>query len=129
MSDTKKIYDSLAYLIDKMTRSSSFKLDFLNKEYHIIRDNELVIMLTHQLPDDHDEECYEISTIGTFTDRWVDLSMESLVATSGNKDYEIMWSHLNYFGITPDKVYELYSNDAFDYCPSYAQDEDFDEEE
>jgi hypothetical protein len=130
MSDTKKIYDSLAYLIDKMTRSTNFRLDFLNKEYHIIRDSDFVIMLTHQLPElDKDIDQYEISTMDSFTDRWIDLSLESLMATSGSKDYDTMWNHLNYFGITPDKVYELYSNDVFDYCPSYAQDEDFDEEE
>lgn len=129
MSDTKKIYESLSYLIDQMTRSSKFKLDFLNKEYHIIRDSDFVIMLTHQLPDGEDEEDYEISTMDSFTDRWIDLSLESLMATSGSKDYDTMWNHLKYFGITPDKIYELYSNDEFEYCPRYEQDEDFDEAE
>jgi len=128
MSNEKKIYDSLAYIMDQMTRSSSFKLDFLKKEYHMIRDSDFILMLSHQLPDGDDEEYYEISTLGTFTDHWIDLSLESLMATSGNRDYDTMWSHLNYFGITPDKIYALYSNDNFEYCPRYEQ-EEFDEDE
>jgi hypothetical protein len=129
MSDIKKIYASIAYLIDQMPRSAHFRLDFLQKEYHMIRDNEFILMLTHQLPDGEDEEYYEISTLGTFTDYWIDLSLETLMATSGNKDYDTMWSHLNYFGITPDKIYDLYSNDSFEYGPRYEQDENFDDED
>ena len=124
MSEQKKIYEAISYLIDKKTRASSFKLDILAKEYHVLRDGDIVIMLTYQWEDDE----YEMSTIN-IADRWIDLDLMDLMATSGSKDYELMWRHLNYFDITPDKIYELYANDEFEYCPRYEQDEDFDEEE
>lgn len=123
MSDSKKIYEALAFLIDERSRSSMFRLPQTEKEYHVLRDGDIVIMLTYQYVDDE----YEISTID-FTDRWIDLSLEQLMATSGSKDYELMWRHLDYFKITPDKIYELYSNDEFEYCPRYDLDEEEEEE-
>ena len=123
MSDSKKIYESLAYIIDQKTRASSFKLDVLTKEYHVLRDGDIMIMLSYQWEDDE----YEISTLN-MADRWIDLDLLDLMATSGSKDYELMWRHLNYFDITPDKIYELYANDDFEYCPRYEVDEEEEEE-
>jgi nuclear transport factor 2 (NTF2) superfamily protein len=122
MSERKKIYQALSFLIDKQTRSSSFKLDALTKEYHVLRDGDIIIMLSYEWEDD----AYEISTIN-IADRWIDLDLLTLMSTSGSSDYDLMWRHLTYFGITPDKIYELYSNDTFEYCPKYEIDEEEEE--
>lgn len=119
MSEQKKIYQAIAYLIDKQPRSSSFKLDMLAKEYHVLRDGDIIIMVTYEW---NDEE-YEISTIN-MADRWVDLTLSALMAINGSTDYELMWRHLHYFGITPDKIYELYSNSEFEYYPHYDTNEE-----
>jgi hypothetical protein len=124
MNERKKIYESISYLIDKQTRSSFFKLDILSKEYHLLRDGDIIIMLAYQWEDDE----YEISTLN-IADRWIDLDLLTLVATSGSTDYDLMWRHLNYFGITPDKIYALYANDTFEYCPKYELDYEEREEE
>ena len=118
MSEEKKIYDALAFLIDSKSRSSSFYLEVTGKEYHVVSDGDIVIMLSYSR--DYDE--YEISSMN-MGGAWVDLSLPHLMATSGTKDYEMIWRYLNYFDITPDKIYDLYANENFEYCPRYEADE------
>jgi hypothetical protein len=118
MTEEKKIYDALAYIIDQKTRSSSFFLEATAKEYHVISDGEIIIMLAY----DRDYQEYEISTLN-LGGKWIDISLSQLMATSGSGDYDLMWRYLNYFNITPDKIYELYSNDSFEYCPNYELNE------
>jgi hypothetical protein len=118
MSEEKKIYDALAYLIDKKSRSSSFYLSATDKEYHIISDGDIVVMLSHARQDNE----YEISSMN-LGGKWVDLSLSHLMKTEGTTDYQMIWRYLNYFYITPDKIYELYANEEFEYCPNYAADE------
>jgi hypothetical protein len=123
MAEEKKIYEALAYLIDNKTRSSKFYLEVTGKEYHIVSDGEIVIMLAYSR--DYDE--YEISSMN-LGGAWLDLSLDQLMQTSGSKDYDLIWRYLKYFDITPDKIYELYANENFSYLPEYEADKaDFDE--
>jgi hypothetical protein len=123
MNESKKIYDALAFLIDQQRRSSAFFLESTGKEYHMLSDGDIVIMLSYE----REDNMYEISTIN-FIGAWIDLDLQALMAMSGSTQYEIMWRHLNYFNITPQKIYDLYSNDSFEYCLVYETDEtNFDE--
>jgi hypothetical protein len=70
---------------------------------------------------DRNYDEYEISTL-SLAGTWIDLSLEQLMETNGSNEYSIMWRYLKYFNITPDKIYELYANDEFEYCPNYEQD-------
>jgi hypothetical protein len=124
MSEEKKIYEVLSYIIDKKTRSSSFFLEATGKEYHMLSDGDIIIMLTYN----RDDNAYEISTLN-LGGQWIDLPLNQLVAINGSKDYELMWRYLNYFNITPDKLYELYANDDFAYCPKYDTENEEEEQE
>jgi hypothetical protein len=122
MTEEQKIYSVLSFLLDKKPRSTFFYLSTTNKEYHLLRDSEIIILLSY----DRGENEYEISTMD-FTDKWINLDLLTLMQTQSFKDQEVMWKHLNYFGITPDKIYDLYSNDNFSYVPEYETNEtDFD---
>jgi hypothetical protein len=124
MREEKKIYECLSYIIDSKTRASSFFLEATGKEYHMVSDGDIVIMLSYN----RDDEEYEISTLNLGS-QWVDISLSQLMATNGSTDYELMWRYLNYFNITPDKIYELYANDAFQYCPKYEIENEEEEQE
>jgi hypothetical protein len=123
MQEAKKIYEALAYIIDKKSKSSSFFLEATGKEYHMVSDGDISIMLTYNRDDDE----YEISTLN-LAGTWIDLSLNQLMATDGSKDYELVWRYLNYFNITPDKIYELYVSDNFEYCPNYDIESEEEEE-
>jgi hypothetical protein len=112
--DTKKLYQSVAYLIKQHRRATAFYLPMTDKEYHLLSDGDIVIMLSLE----REASDYEISTMN-FTGSWVDLELNALMATEGGMDYDLMWRHLKYFNITPDKIYDLYSSASFVYEPHY----------
>jgi hypothetical protein len=124
MGEEKKVYDALSYIIDKKSKSSSFFLEATGKEYHMVSDGDIIIMLTYNRDDDE----YEISTLN-LGGQWIDMALNQLMATNGSTDYELMWRYLNYFNITPDKIYELYINDNFEYCPNYKIESEEEEQE
>lgn len=116
MDTQAKTYSVLSYLIDQKSRSKAFYLDQTGKEYHLLTDDEMVLLLTY----DRRKHKYEISTMN-FIGQWVDLSLNQLLSTTNSPDYDLMWRHLNYFNITPDGIYDLYASENFTYSPSYEQ--------
>jgi hypothetical protein len=123
MSDVKRVYSALGYLIKQKHRSSVFYLAELKREYHLISDGDIVILLIH----DQSEETYEVSTLN-LVGQWVDLDLDNLMMVDGGSLHDLIWRHLKYFNITPDLIYSLYANDTFEYCPRYEA-EEFDENE
>lgn len=119
MSDPKKIYEALSYIVDQKSRSAAFYLNATDTEYHLLSDGDMVILVTLN----RSENSYEISTMN-FVGQWIDVSLETLMQTQGGPDYDTLWRHLRYFNITPDKIYDLYSNDTFVYKPSYESEEE-----
>lgn len=117
MDTQAKTYSVLSYLIDQKSRSKAFYLEQTGKEYHLLTDDEMVLLLTY----DRRENIYEISTMN-FVGQWVDLNLNQLLATTNSPDYDLMWRHLNYFNITPDSIYDLYASEDFVYNPSYEAD-------
>lgn len=117
MDTQEKTYSVLSYLIDQKSRSKAFYLEQTGKEYHLLTDDEMVLLLTY----DRYEDEYEISTMN-FIGQWVGLSLHQLLATTNSPDYDLMWRHLNYFNITPDSIYDLYASEDFVYHPSYEAD-------
>lgn len=117
MDTQAKIYSVLSYLIDKKSRSKAFYLDQTGKEYHLLTDDEIVLLLTY----DRREHEYELSTMN-FIGEWIDFSLNQLLVTTSSPDYDLMWGHLNYFHITPGGIYDLYASEDFVYHPSYEAD-------
>lgn len=123
MSHEPKTYSVLSYLIDQKSRSQPFYLETTGKEYHLLTDGEMVLLLTYDRQDNE----YELSTMN-LVGSWIDISLNQLIATSSSPNYDLIWRHLKYFGITPDQIYNLYSNDAFTYVVNYEKEaSDFDE--
>jgi hypothetical protein len=123
MDSQVKTYSVLSYLLDQKSRSKPFYLEQTGKEYHLLTDGDMVLLLTYN----RYENEYEISTMNLIG-YWVGISLDELLATSSSPNYDLIWRHLKYFGITPDQIYNLYSNDTFSYSPRYQIEEpDFDE--
>jgi hypothetical protein len=119
MSEERKIYEALSFLIDKQPRSSKFYLSSEDKEYHMLSDGDIVIILIYHRAD----KVYEISTM-SFTGSWIDLTLNDLVSIDSTSHRDLMWRHLEYFRITPDQIYGLYSSEGFEYCPRYHEEEE-----
>lgn len=116
MSDQRKVYEALSYIVDQKSRSSAFYLSATDTEYHLLSDGDMVILVTLN----RSEDSYEVSTMN-FVGEWIDIPLDVLMQTQGGPDYDTVWRHLKYFNITSNNIYDLYANDTFTYQVDYTK--------